>query len=300
MKQFLSHIKTCHLFMLGLLILLFSLIPGFILGADTIIPYHDQLDGEIIAYIYQAKYLFSGQNIIPEFLNGASKTTLTPPAPLAVLLFYFFSPLTAYTILQITAQTFAYIGMFLFINKLTANKYVSFLVAILYTFIPFLPVYGLSQYGIPMLLFCFWNLYEHKYSLPSYLYIALYTGMSSLVLCGFAWLSIGFVLTIIFLLAKKFRSQLKLLLSFCLMLIIYTLENLPLIRQLLTPDTAFVSHKEEYTLNSISFFPQFLSYFKDSGEHAPDYHQWIVPLVLGTFLCILFTFKQLTPTARNY
>ena len=90
MKKLLTHIKTKHLFFFGFVILFLSLIPTLLLGTDSIVHYHDQLDGEIIAYIYQAKYLFSDQDIIPEFLNGVGKTALTPPAPLAVLLFCVF------------------------------------------------------------------------------------------------------------------------------------------------------------------------------------------------------------------
>lgn len=65
--------------------------------------YHDQLDVELINYIYQAKYLFGGDGIIPEFLSGASKTVMTPPAPLAEL-FEIGSPFIAYMVLQIICQ----------------------------------------------------------------------------------------------------------------------------------------------------------------------------------------------------
>lgn len=82
---------------------LLSFIPYIILGTDTVIPYHDQFDVELINYIYQAKYLFGGDGIIPEFLSGASKTVMTPPAPLAEL-FEIGSPFIAYMVLQIICQ----------------------------------------------------------------------------------------------------------------------------------------------------------------------------------------------------
>ena len=299
MKKLFSNIKTGHLFVLGLLLLLASQIPTFLLGTDSIVPYHDQLDGEIIAYIYQAKYLFSGQDIIPEFLNGASKTTLTPPAPLAVLLFCVFSPFTAYTIMQILGQIIAYIGMFLLIHHLSHHKYITFVVAILYAFLPFLPVYGLSQYGIPLLLVCFGSLYRQKHSVASFLYVAFYAGMSSLILCGFAWLAAGCILTVFFLITKRFQKQLRLLSAFGLMLVIYVLENLSLIGQILGFGNVFTSHKEEYTLSSVPFFTQFVTLLKENSDHVPDNHKWILFFVIGTLLFFALTYKQSTSETRK-
>ena len=43
--------------------------------------YHDQLDGEVIAYLLQARHLWDGSGVLPEFMNGAAKTALTMPAP---------------------------------------------------------------------------------------------------------------------------------------------------------------------------------------------------------------------------
>ncbi len=300
MKKLFANIKTYHLFILGLVILFMAQIPTFILGIDSIVPYHDQLDGEIIAYIYQAKYLFSGEDIIPEFLNGVSKTSLTPPAPLGVLLFCVFSPFTAYTVMQIMGQVFAYIGMFYLLNRMTENKYISLVVALLYTFIPFLPVYGLAQYGIPMLLLCFWNLYEGKYCKLSYGYVALYTGMSSLVLIGFSWLILGIVLAVIFIFSQKFKEQYKLMGAFLAMLIIYIAENISLITQVLGFENGFVSHKEEYVLNALPFLPQFTAYFKAPSSHAPDHHAGIIPIVVCAVILAFITIKYISEQNKKF
>lgn len=77
MKKIFLSIKTGHLFGLGLVILFLSLVPTLILGVDSIVDYHDQLDGELIAYILQAKHLFSGNDFFPEFLGGVGQTALT-------------------------------------------------------------------------------------------------------------------------------------------------------------------------------------------------------------------------------
>lgn len=300
MKKILLSIKTGHLFCFGLIVLALSLVPTLILGTDSIVTYHDQLDGELIAYIYQAKYMFSGQNVIPEFLNGVGKTALTPPAPLATFLFSLLPPFAAYSILQFGAQLIAYVGMFLLSNRITGHRYISFIVAILYTFLPFLPVYGLAQYGIPLLLLCFWNLYQRKYMVISYVYIGIYAGMSSLVLIGFAWIIIGGILLVYSLVTKRVKKTVHVLLSILLMCGIYVLENLSLISQILGVNEGFVSHKTEYVLSASSFITQFWNYLTSDTEHATDHHFWIIPIVLGTLLFTILTNKQLSDVQKKF
>ena len=57
-------------FLLGALAVLAMGIPYLILGKDAIFVYHDQLDGEVIAYLLQARHLWDGSGILPEFMNG--------------------------------------------------------------------------------------------------------------------------------------------------------------------------------------------------------------------------------------
>ena len=293
MKNLLAHIKAGHLYVFGLIIIILSVIPSFILGENSIVCYHDQLDGEIIAYIFQAKHLFSGQNIIPEFMNGAGKSALTAPAPLAVFLFRRLSPFTSYMILLISGLFFAYTGMFQLIRTTLQNHYVAFITALLYAFLPFLPVYGLSQYGIPMLLYCFLLIYRKETLLPPFLYIALYSTMSSPVLIGFVWILIGFSLLLYLLCTKKVQQQKPLLLSFVMMLSIYIIANLSLITQLVGIGSNYESHKAEYILTPLPLFKQCFSYITNNTSHATDYHSYILIAVLSTLILGLLFFQKL-------
>ncbi|MCM1193639.1 MAG: DUF6044 family protein [Butyrivibrio sp.] len=72
---------------LGILAVLLTALPYFLLWEDAIYTYQDQLDGEMIAYILQAKHLFRG-SLLPEFMNGASKNVLPPPHRLPCFCFY--------------------------------------------------------------------------------------------------------------------------------------------------------------------------------------------------------------------
>lgn len=47
-------------FFLGLAAVAVMAVPYLLLGEDAVINYHDQLDGELIAYILQARHLFRG------------------------------------------------------------------------------------------------------------------------------------------------------------------------------------------------------------------------------------------------
>ena len=73
-------------FLLGLAAVCLGALPYILLGTNAIVTFTDQLDGEMLAYIYRARYLFDG-NTLPPFMGGMPKTALTPPAPLSVLLF---------------------------------------------------------------------------------------------------------------------------------------------------------------------------------------------------------------------
>jgi hypothetical protein len=69
-----------------MIVVFFPMILCAVFGKGTVISYHDQLDGEMLAYIEKAKRFFQG-NILPEFMGGTLKTALTLPAPAFVLLF---------------------------------------------------------------------------------------------------------------------------------------------------------------------------------------------------------------------
>jgi hypothetical protein len=45
-------------FFLGALAVFFMGVPYLVLGKDSVFVYHDQLDGEVIAYLLQARHLW--------------------------------------------------------------------------------------------------------------------------------------------------------------------------------------------------------------------------------------------------
>ncbi len=294
MRNFFGKLKTKHYIYIGLCIIFASWIPTILLGLDSIVPYHDQLDGEIIAYIYQAKYLYADIDYIPEFLNSAPKTSLTPPAPFAVGLFLFLSPFVAYLTLQFIGQLTSFLGMFFLIKLLSDKNSLAFIVAILYTFLPFLPVYGLAHYGAPLLLLCFWNLYKNQKHYLSYTYIILYAGMSSFVLIGFAWISIAMIISFYLIIRRKHKGHMHFFIASICLLLTYLSQNISLITQVLGINEGFVSHKSDYTLNSVPFLSNFVTYIFSDTAHVPDHHSIILFIVIGTLIFSIFSTQKMS------
>ncbi len=291
MKELLKKLVNKYLFPAGLAVIFLSVIPYLILGEQSVVPYHDQLDGELIAYLYQAKYLFSGQSVIPEFLCGASKTALLPPAPLAVLLFRVLPPFAALLAMQVIGQVTAYVGMFLLTGFITEKKLIAFVTAMLYAFLPFLPVYGLSQYGMPLLLLCICCLYRGEKVRRSLCYVAFYASMSSLALCGFAWIILWAAALFALAVRKKLGFHKELAAGFLILVSVYVLENLALLGQMLGMGDSTVSHKSEYVLSGGEFLSVFWNYLKYNGEHSGDNHLWIACLA-AALLLFVFLFKK--------
>lgn len=281
-------------FVLGAIAVLAMAIPYAILGEDAIFVYHDQLDGEVIAYLLQARHLFGG-GTLPEFLGGADKTALTPPAPAAVLLYRWLPGHVALAMMQVLSSFVGYLGMFLLLREMMkaatadgvpaargsrvetlyalAAAFIPCVVGVLYAYLPFLPVYGLSQYGLPMLLWCFLRLGKERGAgrIFYYVYGIFYALNSSLVLCGYAVLG-GMLLAILWNCFGAHRAESgrasarRQLLLWGLLLITYLVENATLLWQMFFGATT--SHKAEVLLQGTDFLKSLLTNLTEGGQHS--------------------------------
>ena len=274
--------------LLGALGVIATGIPYLILGEESIFVYHDQLDGEVIAYLLQARHLWDGSSVLPEFMNGAAKTALTMPAPACVILYRLLPAQAALSLMQVLGSTAGYVGMFLLLwwaaersevlrHRGGAAGFLAMLVAGMYAYLPFLPVYGLSQYGLPLLLYCVLRLGEDGRAKKSYglayFYVLLFGVNSSLVLAGFAVLGIWTVWEVAALFRKRFCVRQGI--AWGLLLAVYLAENGTLLLELLGKGDGTISHKSEYVLNPAGFLNQFWTNLIQGGQHSVDYHQWI-------------------------
>lgn len=231
---------------LGLLVISLIVFPYLFLGEGSYVQVHDQMDGEILNYIYQAKYLFSG-NVIPEFMNGASKAAMQPPAPLGVLFYLVFSPFWAYALMHWFVLCIGFLGMYFLCRSFSVREEIALLTACLYCYIPFYPVYGLTQLGLPLLLLCMVKLLRGNSKLFPLLGIALYGSFSSFALLGYAHIGIGIGAVILFACIKKKKAALRTVAATFLLLAVYLLTNVELVRGV-AGSGGFITHRTEMVL----------------------------------------------------
>lgn len=282
--------KNCYL-AAGLLLSCLFMVPFLLLGTGSIVTYHDQLDGELFSYLLTAKYLFTDIRIYPEIMNGLPAAGAVPPAPLFVLLYVFFEPFTAFMLSQWIICIVGFCGMYFLLLKLTKQKFISFSVAVIFMLLPFYPVYGLCIPGQPMLLFAVLSLLDRErlsgYTILYSVLILFYGAASSLVLVGFACLLFlgSFALyETVTALRKKNRIPLSPWYSLGLLLTTYIVTNLGLIRQVLFPETTYISHKAEMVLSAQNFTDYFKEAFTTGISYAQSYHTVLFLLIL---LCIV-------------
>ncbi len=296
------------LFAAGLAAVLLLAAPGVILGENAVITYHDQLDGEMIAYLLQAKHLWDSGGL-PEFLGGAAKTALIPPAPACVLLFLSGNALGAFWVMRIVGSLVGYAGMYLLARRVTGRELPAVLAGGMYAALPFLPVYGLSQYGLPMLLWCAIRIREGRRLIGPLLYTVFFALNSSLALVGFAVLLVMAAAAVCETLrvwsgqrseAERRRREMFGLLRLWGMWAVlaagYLVTNLALIGQMLGLGAATVSHKTEYALVPERFGESLLQGFLYGGQHSQDYHLGI--LAAAVVVVVLSCGKIRKPLVR--
>ncbi len=273
-------------FWAGILAVLASVLPVVLLGQDAIFPYHDQLDGEVIAYCLQARHLFQG-GTLPEFMNGASKTALTMPAPACVLLFMTQDACFGLTVMLVAGRLTGYVGMALLAGEVTKDYKAAVLTGVLFAWLPFLPVYGLSQFGIPLLFWGALQLRKGRHTVGVYLYTLLFGLTSSLVLVGFGLLGMG-VLLLVWCAWRERESLRRSLCAWLLLFAVYVAENLRLLTELFGSGKGAASHKEEYALTAAPFRDTLIQYLTKGGQHSEDYHLLLSAFALAAGLLGFF------------
>jgi len=278
--------KSKYWVYLGFAAVFMMLIPFIYLGTDSIITYHDQLDGEMNVYILRAKYFFTApeHGILPEVMGGVAKSAMTPPAPFSVLFFlsgYYFEALV---LMQMIGSLIGYLGMYLLTEMLTKNKLAAALTGVMFAYLPLLPVYGLSHFGIPLLIYLFLQLKEGRLFKTSLLYTIFFALNSSLVLIGFAL--VGFIPFGILYVHKKGGDFGKMIIAWVVMLTAYLLTNLDLIGQTLGLSTLPRSHKSDYIYQAENFWRILLDGFLNGRDHSLSYHKYFLAAVI--FILIIY------------
>ena len=288
--RFYKHRKNVLLPILGIILISLITLPYIVLGENSYVQVHDQMDGEILNYIYQAKYLFKSQ-VIPEFMNGMTKASMLPPAPFGVLFYMIFQPFQAFALMHFLLLITGFLGMYLLLRKCGIRLEVCLITAVLYCYIPFYPVYGLAFLGQPLLILCFWNLLEKKNSVISTLGIALYAGFSSLALVGYAWVGTGILFILYMIIKKKVILVKRASLGVITLLGVYILTNIELLTSFFRK-SGFTTHREEMKLLPWeNLFDTVKNLLFTGGSYAPVYGKFLFPVTLLLLIVIFLLIR---------
>ncbi len=293
--------KELLIFVIGLIIVMTAMLPYLILGENMIVFYPDQLDGEVLGYILHAKYLFTGIDTYPEMMNGVSENGLFPPAPLLVLLYKILRPSIAFVCNQIFCMVIAYIGMYLCVKTVVNNSIIAAFCGILFAYLPLLSVYGLCQYGLPLLSYAFYLLYKGKHKIVVLGVVVFYGFMSSLVLIGYGILGFTALYLLWLMKKKQIKSHKWFLIGWLSLLCVYLFVNNKLLLQIFGIGNQRPSHKEVIVRYGQNVIDAFRAVFYEGTIHTPTHQKGIVIvtiviLVLGFYgyrrlnrqMCIIF------------
>ncbi len=307
MSSVLSKIfSTRNLFILACLVIIAYLMPYYILGEDTHIRVHDNLDSNIVWYklLADSGMIFSSPNaLIPQIINGLPRSALQSAFDGVVWLYVLFEPFTAYTISQTIMRFVAFFGMFLLLKshviKEDKQRVITVGVALGFALLPFWPSGALSIAGLPLALHIFLTIRQAGKSTPKryFVYLFLMTFFSSFILTFLFFLGLMGIIWLIDWIKEK-QFNLIFFSSIAGMTSIYLIKNYMLIYSMFV-DSNFVSHRDEMDLGYNDFsgtWDLFLKNFTESHTHVLDLHdELIFPVVIIALVIALIKKMNIIP-----
>lgn len=268
---------------LVLVLLSVSLLPSVLLRENAYVIVHDQLDGEVPAYLLQSRHL--RDDSIPELMTGTdNKTSLTPVSYGTLLLYILFEPETAFVINECFVRFTAFCGMFLLLTAWDVGGFAAAAAAFLFSLLNFYPVYGLTVMGQPLLLCAYLQALRRKAGCLPYFIAAVFASFSSLVLAGY--LDIAFLACAAAVLFIRRKDGVKeTILMMLVLLLVYGILNRDLIWQVIG-GASFVTHRSEWVLQDNGpMHSIFLDVFQNGLYHAESSHRALIPWILAAAGC---------------
>lgn len=271
-------------------VMVLYLFPYYILGEDTHIRVHDNLDSNIVWYKLLAE---SGQfftmSELPNVINGLPRGTLATPFDIMVWLYVLFEPMTAYTIGQTIMRFGAFFGMYLLLRRFIDSRWIVMGVALSFALLPFWPSGLLSIAGLPLALYLFLSIRENKWQTPWYhwLTLILLPFFSNFILTFVFFLGLMGVLWLVDWIRCK-QSSWAFFTAIAGMTGIYLIKNYMLIYSMFI-DGGFTSHREALDLGHKDLpgtFRLFFENFLTGHTHDQALHTNIILPVIGVTLIV--------------
>ncbi|MCR4588406.1 MAG: DUF6044 family protein, partial [Lachnospiraceae bacterium] len=279
-NRWVCRVDGAPLWALGFLLLLIWYLPVILLGENVLFEIADQLDETLFTYVVNGKYLFSGAELYPEMMGGLSANSFSVSAPLFVILYHFLPTFQAFCIQDLIIGICAFFGMYACVKEITGSNLGALCAGGMFLFLPFLPVYGLSVMGGPLLIYAYVALYRKKHVSLCFLLILFFTATAHLVLLGYVALITVFLVCVWKLAHKEWN--LPFYIGGVLLPIGYALINGKLFRSLVTTGSSeTISHRTEMVNYASDFKENVVNLFLGSGQHAFSYHKYLILPVLA-------------------
>ncbi len=304
-SRFILWLDNHTLWWIGLIFLGITFLPYLILGEGSVFEIHDQLDETLLTYVLNARHLGDGTGFLPELMGGVNASGMQPSAILFIPLYRLFTPFAAFLLQYLIVCACGYWGMYACTRKLTGSSILAVVTAVCFALLPMQPIYGLSAWGVPMLLYAFLclnhrprrhktrrevhkalreeNLRETQKAdrrrlVCSGLLILLFGLTTHLVLIGYVVLSF-WALTILWQIWRKNLNKWNLW-GFVLLTGTYVAVNHSLFLELILGQSSYVSHREELVNNAYPFAQTAWDVFLNSSQHAVSLHKYLIlPIV---------------------
>lgn len=281
---------------LALGVILLYVLPYYLLGEDSHIRVHDNLDSNIAWYKVLARSgkLFAGPGaVIPQVINGLPREAYGSEWTGIVWLNALFPPMAAYAVNMTITRIFAFLGMYLLLKdhfvKERGAAFIRIGVSLAFALTPFWPSGMLSTLGHPLALWAFLNIRGKDYSLKNWLTLTLLPFYSSFVL-GFFFFLVGIAFFWLYDRIKTGKRNLPFFAAIAWMTAVYLLIEYRLFYSVLFGGEPF--HRVEFVSSRHDFFRTFKLFLKNflfGHHHVLTLHTFVIlPVLTAVFLLLLF------------
>jgi hypothetical protein len=284
-----------RIILLAQLTIVLYYLPYFILGENSNILIHDNLDA-CVTYVKillnnDAAFSFPSK-VVNQVLNGVPRYTIYGTYDISLIIFKIFGVYFGYVINKFFISFLGFWGMLLllrkhFLPKSNSNtQYISVGVSLIFSLLPFWS-YSASVLGLPFALFAFLNLRNNNKRFYNYLIIFLFAFYSSIIIPGtffLMMLSVIFIFDVI----KSRKINIPFFFGLVLLSFSYLLSHFPLIYGFLFESTE--RHRLEFYKESIGFwsaFHKFKYLFLEGQYHAHSLHKYFV-LPVSVILVVFY------------
>ena len=276
---------------IGILIVLF--LPILLLGEDSYILLHDNLDSEFI-YLHLLKvsnnlFTLNDSGVLTQVFNGLSTKSIHSEFSFIRVLFYLFPSFWAYVINSLLIRIVGIVGMHLLISTyfkdVKMSRILTIIIPLSFGLLPVYSLYGLSVMGQPLLLWSFLNLRDHIKIYLSFLIILLFPFYAHFAMTAPFLLIALFIYGMGFVLAKRTIS-INYFFAIGLLFVAYLIANYISIANFIFGD--FISHRKEWHLQEKNLTQIVSTFISTSifGQYHSSKIFGLPVLLLGVYVFI--------------